>query len=254
MRCCKFEYQGIATQQIHEHSICSYLQGRYWRSWGYPTPSVPLHRLLSSELRKRRWRTIDWEKDWKRHADPHRKHNHHHPEISKEEIAILHVNFAAKNTYQSRFVDDEWIWRFEKWHNPSKLCHGKWFGTFPTIQPSYSGQMNLLFRYSSNERSRFIDSLVLFPELKNREVSTFLTWKRRVVHTKRNPTKKARKIKPLITNDQRNADTELPELVVLVAISLLLNPTRRKTLWEIGMGALLWPWLLNLTGGKIWWI
>jgi hypothetical protein len=66
------------------------------------------------------------------------------------------------------------------------------------------------------------------------------------VHTKRNPTKKARKIKPLITNDQRNADTELPELVVLVAISLLRNPTRRKTLWEIGMGALFCPWLLKL--------
>jgi hypothetical protein len=198
-----------------------------------PPPPVAIVRIAHCRLG-----TIDGEQDWKCHAAPHGKHNHHHPEISKEEITVLHINFVAENTYQSRFVDDEWIWGFEKWHNPSELCPWKWFRTFPVSQPPYSGQMNVLFRYSSNERSRFIDSLVLFPELKNRDISNFFSHvKKGSLHTRRKPTKKARKISPLTTNDHRNAETELPE-VELDAISVLRNPTRRRLFGKLGCGPL----------------
>jgi hypothetical protein len=76
------------------------------------------------------------------------------------------------------------------------------------------------------------------------------------VHTKRNPTKKARKIKPLITNDQRNADTELPELVVLVAILLLRKSNKTENFVGIWDGrsvmtlALKLDWRENLVNIK----
>jgi len=47
-------------------------------------------------LRVGTWVTIDWEKDRPRYAAPYSKHDRHHPEISKKEIAVLHINFAIE--------------------------------------------------------------------------------------------------------------------------------------------------------------
>ena len=133
-----------------------------------PAPPVAIITIAQSK-----WCTVDGEQDWKCHATPHSAYNHHHPEISKKEIAVLDINNTSKITYQSRFVDDVRIRGFEKGHNPSKLCGRKGFRPFSNGQLSTSRSDEVLFGDCSKKRSRFIDSLVLVSELENHNVSAF---------------------------------------------------------------------------------
>jgi hypothetical protein len=113
-------------------------------------------------------------------------------------------------------IDDVRVRGLDKRDDPSELRFGQGFGAFSGMSAYfYQRAGSVLLRDCADKCSRLIDSTVSFPELHNSQ--PFFPCERGEC-TIKNKTKNTRKIKPLIINEVRNAESELPPEDVLSTI------------------------------------
>ena len=110
--------------------------------------------------------TIDGKENGEGHATPHQKQNHHHSEISKEEVAILNVSFGETGC----LTRPEWSMMKGSGDFSSGRIH-------PNLEPvnvsvrflrnirTTKGHAIILLGNGANKCSRFVDSLVLLSQL-----------------------------------------------------------------------------------------